>query len=214
QVSRLRPDRPAVGADRGPNRKAARSGGPRGRRPAAACFDIGAEQVPRAGDGRPYSDQQDKAGRPDSLWRPGGRAAAVVCAVHERRVGAALLLRALPHEQASRGIWIRGNADTAHHSASAEGGAELKSEVKSEVKSQKSKGKSEVGSREQAARCYTSGGSNVPAAATLPRGTYKAPEVCEMVGVPHYVLRSWETEFPDLGISKTADGPRVYRQAD
>lgn len=29
-----------------------------------------------------------------------------------------------------------------------------------------------------------------------------------------YVLRSWEAEFPDLGVSKTAGGPRVYRRAD
>jgi DNA-binding transcriptional MerR regulator len=54
----------------------------------------------------------------------------------------------------------------------------------------------------------------MPAAASLQRATYKAPEVCEIAGVPHYVLRSWEVEFPDLGISKTADGPRVYRKAD
>ena len=54
----------------------------------------------------------------------------------------------------------------------------------------------------------------MPATASLPRGTYKAPEVCEMVGVPQYVLRSWEVEFPDLGISKSADGPRVYRKSD
>ena len=29
-----------------------------------------------------------------------------------------------------------------------------------------------------------------------------------------YVLRSWEAEFPDLGVAKTAAGPRVYRRAD
>ncbi len=29
-----------------------------------------------------------------------------------------------------------------------------------------------------------------------------------------YVLRSWEAEFPDLGVSRTAGGPRVYRRAD
>jgi DNA-binding transcriptional MerR regulator len=32
--------------------------------------------------------------------------------------------------------------------------------------------------------------------------------------VQPYVLRSWEAEFPDLGVSKTAGGPRVYRRAD
>ncbi len=29
-----------------------------------------------------------------------------------------------------------------------------------------------------------------------------------------YVLRSWEAEFPDLGVVKTEGGPRVYRRAD
>ena len=29
-----------------------------------------------------------------------------------------------------------------------------------------------------------------------------------------YVLRTWEAEFPDLGVSKTANSPRVYRRAD
>jgi DNA-binding transcriptional MerR regulator len=28
------------------------------------------------------------------------------------------------------------------------------------------------------------------------------------------VLRSWEAEFPDLGVAKTAGAPRVYRRAD
>src|SRR6185503_5669827 len=29
-----------------------------------------------------------------------------------------------------------------------------------------------------------------------------------------YVLRSWENEFPELGVSRTQGGPRVYRKAD
>ena len=52
------------------------------------------------------------------------------------------------------------------------------------------------------------------ASAASVRATYKAPEVCEIAEVQPYVLRSWEVEFPDLGISKTADGPRLYRKAD
>jgi len=46
------------------------------------------------------------------------------------------------------------------------------------------------------------------------RALFKAAEVCELVRVQPYVLRSWETEFPDLGVAKTAGGPRVYRRAD
>lgn len=46
------------------------------------------------------------------------------------------------------------------------------------------------------------------------RALFKAAEVCDLAKVQPYVLRSWETEFPDLGVAKTAGGPRVYRRAD
>jgi DNA-binding transcriptional MerR regulator len=45
------------------------------------------------------------------------------------------------------------------------------------------------------------------------RSLFKAPEVCEIAQVQPYVLRSWEAEFPDLGIAK-GGGQRVYRRAD
>jgi DNA-binding transcriptional MerR regulator len=46
------------------------------------------------------------------------------------------------------------------------------------------------------------------------RALFKASEVCELVKVQPYVLRSWEAEFPDLGVAKAAGGPRVYRRRD
>jgi DNA-binding transcriptional MerR regulator len=46
------------------------------------------------------------------------------------------------------------------------------------------------------------------------RSLFRPPEVCEIAKVQPYVLRSWEAEFPDLGVAKTAGGPRVYRRAD
>ena len=46
------------------------------------------------------------------------------------------------------------------------------------------------------------------------RPVFRAQEVCEIAEVQSYVLRTWEAEFPDLGVSKTAGGPRVYRRAD
>jgi DNA-binding transcriptional MerR regulator len=45
------------------------------------------------------------------------------------------------------------------------------------------------------------------------RALFKAAEVCDLVKLQPYVLRSWEAEFPALGVSK-AGGPRVYRRAD
>lgn len=46
------------------------------------------------------------------------------------------------------------------------------------------------------------------------RPAFKASEVCEIAQLQPYVLRSWENEFPDLGVSRTPGGPRVYRRAD
>jgi DNA-binding transcriptional MerR regulator len=46
------------------------------------------------------------------------------------------------------------------------------------------------------------------------RSLFRQPEVCEIAQVQAYVLRSWEAEFPDLGVAKTQGAPRVYRRAD
>ena len=46
------------------------------------------------------------------------------------------------------------------------------------------------------------------------RALFRAAEVCNLIKVQPYVLRSWEAEFPDLGVAKSAGGPRVYRRAD
>jgi DNA-binding transcriptional MerR regulator len=43
---------------------------------------------------------------------------------------------------------------------------------------------------------------------------YKAAEVCEMTQLQPYVLRSWEKEFPGIGVQKAADSARLYRQSD
>ena len=43
---------------------------------------------------------------------------------------------------------------------------------------------------------------------------YKAGEVCETAGLQPYVLRSWEKEFPGIGVQKSAEVPRLYRQSD
>jgi DNA-binding transcriptional MerR regulator len=46
------------------------------------------------------------------------------------------------------------------------------------------------------------------------RSLFRQPEVCEIAQVQSYVLRSWEAEFPDLGVAKTEGGQRVYRRSD
>jgi DNA-binding transcriptional MerR regulator len=46
------------------------------------------------------------------------------------------------------------------------------------------------------------------------RSLFRQPEVCEIASIQPYVLRSWEAEFPDLGVAKTEGGPRIYRKAD
>jgi DNA-binding transcriptional MerR regulator len=52
-------------------------------------------------------------------------------------------------------------------------------------------------------------------AVTIPnRPVFRAQEVCELAGLQPFVLRTWEAEFPELGVSKTPASPRVYRRAD
>jgi DNA-binding transcriptional MerR regulator len=46
------------------------------------------------------------------------------------------------------------------------------------------------------------------------RALFKAAEVCDLLQVQPYVLRSWEAEFPELGVAKSSGGARVYRRAD
>src|SRR5215470_15215905 len=46
------------------------------------------------------------------------------------------------------------------------------------------------------------------------RALFKAAEVCELLKLQPYVLRTWEAEFPELGVSKSPGSPRVYRRED
>lgn len=46
------------------------------------------------------------------------------------------------------------------------------------------------------------------------RALFRAAEVCELAGLQPYVLRSWEAEFPDLGVTRGGSAGRTYRRAD
>jgi len=46
------------------------------------------------------------------------------------------------------------------------------------------------------------------------RALFKSAEVCEILSVQPYVLRSWEAEFPEIGVKKAGGGARVYRRTD
>ena len=48
----------------------------------------------------------------------------------------------------------------------------------------------------------------------MPPKLFKAAEVCEITELQPYVLRSWEKEFPGIGLQKSPDSPRLYRQSD
>jgi DNA-binding transcriptional MerR regulator len=43
---------------------------------------------------------------------------------------------------------------------------------------------------------------------------FKISEVCDIVGVEPYVLRFWETEFPNFAPEKSKSGHRVYKKRD
>jgi DNA-binding transcriptional MerR regulator len=46
------------------------------------------------------------------------------------------------------------------------------------------------------------------------RELFKATDVCEVVQVQPYVLRSWEAEFQQIGQVPPGGGPRLYRRSD
>lgn len=63
--------------------------------------------------------------------------------------------------------------------------------------------------------CYTLAKAVTEPGVEIPkRALFKASEVCEIARVQSYVLRSWEAEFPGLGVARTPGGPRVYRRVD
>jgi len=50
---------------------------------------------------------------------------------------------------------------------------------------------------------------------TIPdRLFFRIGEVCKIVGVETYVLRFWESEFPELAPQKSKAGHRVYKRKD
>ncbi|MEO2199233.1 MAG: MerR family transcriptional regulator [bacterium] len=46
------------------------------------------------------------------------------------------------------------------------------------------------------------------------RAAYKAADVCSIVELQPYVLRTWEAEFPDLGVQQNNGRARIYRRSD
>ena len=46
------------------------------------------------------------------------------------------------------------------------------------------------------------------------RAFFKASEVCEIAQLQSYVLRTWELEFPSLGVPRPGSGQRIYRRQD
>jgi DNA-binding transcriptional MerR regulator len=54
----------------------------------------------------------------------------------------------------------------------------------------------------------------MPKMAAPKRELFKAADVCEVVQVQPYLLRSWEAEFPQIGQVAAGGGPRLYRRSD
>ncbi len=53
-----------------------------------------------------------------------------------------------------------------------------------------------------------------PAAAIPDKLYFKIGEVAEIVGVKPYVLRYWETEFPEIAPSKSKSKQRLYKRKE
>jgi DNA-binding transcriptional MerR regulator len=55
----------------------------------------------------------------------------------------------------------------------------------------------------------------MPEDSKIPEKLYfRIGEVSDIAGVPSYVLRFWETEFPSVKPRRTDSGQRLYRRAD
>ncbi|MBL0713418.1 MAG: MerR family transcriptional regulator [Desulfosarcina sp.] len=55
----------------------------------------------------------------------------------------------------------------------------------------------------------------MPSATNIPEKLYfRIGEVSDIAGVPSYVLRFWETEFPSIKPRRTESGQRLYRKVD
>jgi DNA-binding transcriptional MerR regulator len=52
------------------------------------------------------------------------------------------------------------------------------------------------------------------AAATEEEKQYKIGEVCKLADLQPYVLRYWETEFPQLSPNKSGGGQRLYNRRE
>ena len=48
----------------------------------------------------------------------------------------------------------------------------------------------------------------------MPDKLYKIGEVCKLADLQPYVLRYWETEFPQLAPNKSGGGQRMYTRAE
>ena len=46
------------------------------------------------------------------------------------------------------------------------------------------------------------------------RSVYKPSEVCAIAELQPYVLRSWEVEFPEIGVAHGGGRSRLYRRED
>ena len=54
----------------------------------------------------------------------------------------------------------------------------------------------------------------MPRAAAADDKLYKIGEVCKLADVQPYVLRYWETEFPQLAPNKSGGGQRLYTKRE
>ncbi len=57
-------------------------------------------------------------------------------------------------------------------------------------------------------------GEPVPPVEIPDKAAFKPAEVCELVQIPSYVLRTWENEFRDLGVAPKPGAARTYRRRD
>ena len=112
-ISRLRADPAHLGADRRARAEGARDDRQDCGDPAQAHSDARPQQVHRGHHGRESAGQPRPQARAHHVRGADRRRAALVRVLHQRGHDVSFLLRALPHQPASRELWIRRDAHPA-----------------------------------------------------------------------------------------------------
>ena len=165
----------------------------------AAHADAGAQHVRRSDHGRPSAGQPGPRHVRILYAAQTGVAPPTFVLLHQRGDGVPLLVRAVSANNAAGGVRLRGHAIRLHVARAGE-------RDRARPAGEPAAGHRAMDEPDASTGCYTVADDR--RSCTRPRRSVKA------AGLQPYVLRSWEKEIPGIGVQKSQDSPRLYRQSD